>query len=43
MEKKETFSYKVGQLLASVLIGCIAACLSACAIAMTVRFITWLF
>lgn len=43
MDTKNTFGAKVGQFLADVFIGCIAVCLSACAIALTVRFIMWLF
>lgn len=40
---KKNFGDKVGQFLANVFIACIAACLSACAIAVTIRFITWMF
>ena len=43
MEGKNTFSTKVGQAVANVFVACIATCLAACAIAMTVRFIVWLF
>lgn len=43
MDKKDTFANKAGQFIANVLIACIAASLSACAIALAVRFITWLF
>lgn len=43
MDKEKTFGAKVGQLLAYVLVTCFAACVSACAIALTVRFISWMF
>lgn len=40
---KPNFANKLGQLVADIFIACIAACVSACAIALTVRFIMWLF
>lgn len=43
MDKEKSFGAKMGQLIANVFVACIAACLSACAIAITVRFITWIF
>ena len=43
MDKENTFSKKLGRLVADVIVACIAACLSACAIALTVKFILWLF
>lgn len=43
MEKKDTFATKVGQFVAHAFVACIAACLTACAVALTIRFIAWLF
>ena len=43
MENKNTFGTKAGQFVANMLVGCMAVCLSACAVALTVRFIMWLF
>ena len=43
VDKKDTFGYKIGQLVANVFLTCIAACISACLIALTVRFIMWMF
>ena len=43
MDKNKSFGGKVGTFVANVFIACIAACLSACAIAVTVRFIMWMF
>lgn len=43
MNKEKTFGAKIGQFLGAVFITCIAACLSAIAIALTVRFIAFLF
>lgn len=39
----KTFSEKVGRLVGNAFVVCIASCVVACAIALTVRFITWLF
>lgn len=43
MEKEKSFGYKTGRFLANVLIACVTTCLSAVAIALTVRFIMFLF
>lgn len=43
MDKKNSFGTKVGRFLGNVFVACIAACLSAIAIAITVRFIVWMF
>ena len=43
MDKKNTFSAKMGQLVGCVLVACISACITAVAIALTVRFIAFLF
>ena len=43
MNTENSFSGKVGQFVANILVGCIGACLSACAVALTVRFIIWMF
>jgi hypothetical protein len=43
MDKENTFGDKVCQAVGNILVGCISVCLAACAIALTVRFIMWLF
>lgn len=43
MNKDHNFSSKLGQIVADVFVGCLAACVTAVAIALTVRFIVWLF
>ena len=43
MSNKESFATKCGRWLGSLFIGCIAACLSAILIALTVRFVMWIF
>lgn len=43
MNKERSFSSKLGQIVADIFVGCLAACVSAVAIALTVRFIIWLF
>ena len=43
VDRKNTFGYKVGQLVANIFTACVAACISACLIALTVRFIMWMF
>ena len=43
MNKERNFSSKLGQIVADIVIGCLAACVSAVAIALTIRFIVWLF
>lgn len=42
-DPKKTFSEKMGQLIGTVFVACVAACLSAAMIALTVRFVTWIF
>ena len=42
-ENKETFGTKMGHLIGSVFVGCIALCLCACMVAATISFITWIF
>lgn len=39
----KTYGTKVGQFIANVFVGCIGACICAAAIALTVRFIMWVF
>ena len=44
MSNNETsFASKIGQLVANLFVGCIATCIGACLVALTVRFIMWLF
>lgn len=43
MEKDNTYSAKVGRFIANVFVGCIAACICAVAVALTVRFVMWVF
>jgi hypothetical protein len=43
MDKKDTFGNKLGKFVANVVVACLAVCLSACFVALTLRFITWLF
>lgn len=43
MEKKDNYSAKVGRFIGNVFVSCLAACICAIAIALTVRFITWIF
>lgn len=43
-EKKEekTLAQRIGSLLGTVIVGCVAICLMAIAIALTAKFILWL-
>lgn len=43
MKDTKTFAYRMGQILASVVIGCIAVCLIAILLALTGRVLSWLF
>ena len=43
MDKENTFATKVGHFIANIFVACIAACVAACVIALTARFIMWLF
>ena len=43
MNKEKNFGSQVGKFVANVFVACVAACLSACVIALTVRFIMWIF
>jgi hypothetical protein len=43
VEKKESFATKMGQFVANMTVACVAVCLSAFVIALTLRFIIWLF
>ncbi len=42
-EKKENFGTKMGYLIGSVFVGCMALCLCACMVAATVTFVMWIF
>lgn len=42
-EKNENFANKMGRFMGNTLVACIAICLSACMIALTMRFVMWLF
>ena len=42
-EKNESFANKMGRFMGNTLVACIAICLSACMIALTMRFVMWLF
>jgi tetrahydromethanopterin S-methyltransferase subunit G len=43
MEEKTSFGTKVGRFIGNLFVTCVAACFSAALIALTVRFIVWLF
>ena len=43
MDKENSISTKVGRALGHIFAGCVATCLCACAIALTIRFIMWIF
>lgn len=43
INSEKTFSEKMGRLIGTVFVACVAACLSAVMIALTVRFIDWIF
>ena len=42
-EKEKSFSAKLGEFMAILFVTCIAVCLGACAVALTLRFISFLF
>lgn len=42
-EKEKNFCAKIGEFMSTLFVTCIAVCLGACMIALTLRFITWLF
>ena len=43
MDDKKNIYVRIGEFLGAVIIGCIAACLIALALALTVKFITFIF
>lgn len=43
MDKKVSFGYRAGQFIANVFVACCTICVSAILIALTIRFIAWLF
>lgn len=43
MEKDKTCGAKIGQFLGSLFACCIGACICAAAVALTIRFIMWVF
>ena len=43
MDKSKSVGTKVGELVANVFVGCVGVCISAVLIALTVRFIMWVF
>lgn len=43
MSKENTFSSKLGKIVADAFVACLATCVAAVAIALTTRFIIWLF
>lgn len=43
MDNETSFGTKVGQFIGNVFVACLGACISAIAIALTVRFIIWVF
>lgn len=43
MDKENNFSRKLGHFVADAFVTCLAACVVALAVALTMRFIMWLF
>lgn len=43
MNQKNKFGYIVGQITAAILLSCTALCLSGIAVALTIKFLTWIF
>lgn len=43
MNDKKSVGYIIGQILGGVLVACVAACIGGVAIALTSKFIMWLF
>lgn len=43
MKEKKSVGYWIGTILGAVLIACLAACIGGVAIALTAKFLMWLF
>jgi hypothetical protein len=43
MDNKNTFGYKLGQILGGVVLGSVALCIASVVVALTLKFMAWIF